>query len=158
MPAVSRSLKIGLLVAGVVVFLLISAGLARVFTAGDAERSQINVVVKAEARGDAAAVIRAISGCAAKPDCVTRAKANAAALRRAGEPKLLRLDPTTRIVLGDSRGTTRVAWIPGKGFPIVQCFYIHRTGNVLTGMGVQVTGVSQRIRSVGLCKGMKSGI
>jgi hypothetical protein len=155
---VSRRLKIGLLVAGVLVFLVVSAGLARVLTAGDAERAQINLVVTAEARGDAAAVIRAIDGCAARPACVARARANAAALRRPGRPKLLRLDPTTRIVIGDARGTTRVAWNPGKGFPIVQCFYIHRTGNVISGMGVSVTGVSLRIRSVGLCKGMKSGI
>jgi hypothetical protein len=155
---VSRRLKIGLLVAGVVIFLFVSAGLARVLTAGDAERSQINLVVRAESRGDAAAVVRAIDGCAAKPSCVARARANAAALRRPGKPKLLRLDPTTRIVIGDSRGTTRVAWIPGKGFPIVQCFYIHRTGNVISGMGVKVTGVSLRIHSVNNCKGVKSGI
>lgn len=154
----SRSLKLGLLVGGVVLFLLVSAGLARVLTAGDAERSQINLVVKAEARGDAPAVVEAISGCSAKPSCVARARANAAALRRPGKPKLLRLDPTTRIVIGDSRGTTRVAWIPGHGFPIVQCFYIHRTGNVISGMGVEVTGVSERIRSVTNCKGTKSGI
>lgn len=154
----SRSLKIGLLVVGVLAFLVVSAGLARVLTAGDAERSEINLVVKAEARGDAGAVIRAITGCAAKPACVARQRVNAAALRRPGKPKLLRLDPTTRIVLGDSRGTTRVAWIPAHGRPIVQCFSIHRTGNVIAGMGVQVTDVSKRIRSDADCKGTTPGI
>ncbi len=158
-PRVSRPLKLGLLALAVLLFLLVSAGLARVLSASDAERGQIDLIVEAEARGDAAGIVRAVAGCARSAACRARAEANASALRRPGTPKLLRLDPTTRIVLGDARGTTRVAWtVPGRGRPVVQCFSIHRGGNVVSGMSVAVAGVSRRIPGTALCKGMKEGI
>ena len=50
------------IVIGVLVFLLISALLARVFSADGAERSAITALVTAEARGDVAQVIAKIDG------------------------------------------------------------------------------------------------
>ena len=52
-----------LIALGLIVFLAISALLARVLSVGGAERTAITGLVQAEARGDAAAMIRQIQGC-----------------------------------------------------------------------------------------------
>ncbi|HEY2005746.1 MAG TPA: hypothetical protein VGG87_04820, partial [Solirubrobacteraceae bacterium] len=75
-----RLTLIGLIVVGVAVFLVISALLARALSVGGAEDSALTSLVRAEARGDQAAVIAEISDCARQPACQARAAQNVAAL------------------------------------------------------------------------------
>jgi hypothetical protein len=149
---VSRTAKLALIVLVVVVFVAASAALARILSASSAERTAIGDVVATEARGDAPEVIRRIAGCAGSPACRARQRANASRLRRAGAPKLLALDPSTRFSLGGVRGVTRVAWgVPGRGPPVVQCVGVRRTGNVVSGFGVSLTGLSAPIGRQAAC-------
>jgi hypothetical protein len=151
---VPRSAKLFLILVAVALFLAASGALARVLSAASAERAAIGELVALQARGDAAAMIRRLDGCAAAPACRARQRANAAELRRPGETKLFRLDPSTRIALGGVRGITRVAWgVPGRGRPVVQCVGVHRSGDVVSGFGVALTSLSRPIGRESDCRG-----
>jgi len=88
-----RRYVISLIVAGLAVFLVLSALLARAFSIGGAEDSAITDLVKAEARGDANGVIALVDGCRATADCRARAAANAAALKRTGTVSIIQIQP-----------------------------------------------------------------
>jgi hypothetical protein len=140
-----------LVLAGVVVFLLISAILARAFSVDSAERSAITAVVQAEARGDAAAVISRFSGCADSPACRASAAANARALRHGGSVSVIQLQASAGFSLTGSTGTARVAWSVGGSLPIVQCVRVHRAGTALTGLRIDLLALSRRITSDADC-------
>jgi hypothetical protein len=149
---VPRPLKLVLIVLAVALFLGASGALARVLSAASAERAAIAELVATEARGDAAGVTRRLEGCGGAPACRARQRANAARLRRPGETKLFRLDPSTRISLGGVRATTRVAWgVPGRGRPIVQCVGVRRTGDVVSGFAVALIALSRPIDAESDC-------
>ena len=135
----------------VVLFLVISALLARVFSANSAEQSAITALVKAEARGDTNAVLDAITGCRAAPGCRRRASDVATALRRAGAVSIIQIQPSTGFSIAGTSGTARVAWNAGGSLPIVQCVRVRRTGNVLSGLHVELLEVSPRITSDAAC-------
>ena len=137
--------------AAVIVFLVISALLARVLSANAAEQSAITALVKAEARGDANAVIGAIVSCRTTPACRLRASVNAAALRHLGTVSLIQLQASTSFSIAGTSGTARVAWNVGGSLPIVQCVRVRRTGNAITGLHVQLLEVSRRIKSDTAC-------
>jgi hypothetical protein len=137
--------------AAIVLFLVISALLARVFSANSAERAAITTLVKAEARGDTAGVIAAIAGCRATPACQSRAGEVAAALRHPGAVSIIQIQPSTSFSIGPTAGTARVAWNVGGSLPIVQCDRVRRTGNVISGLHVELLEVSRRIKSDTVC-------
>jgi hypothetical protein len=146
MPVVPRALKLGLAGLAVLVFLVISAGLARILSANNAERDAIRALMASQASGDAAGVVRQLSGCAPSSSCRARQRANVARLRHPGAVKLASVEPSSRFVLGSMDGTTRVAWtVVGTGRTTVQCVGVRRTGNVVTGMGVKLTALSAPI-------------
>ncbi len=70
---------------GVVVFLAVSFELARYLNTETQERNAVFDLLRDQARGDAAAMIDRLDGCAADPRCRATATRNAARLRRAGE-------------------------------------------------------------------------
>ncbi|MGN6868709.1 MAG: hypothetical protein ACTHMY_09930 [Solirubrobacteraceae bacterium] len=134
--------------AAIVVFLLVSALLARIFSANSAEQSAITTLVSDEARGDTKAVIGDIAGCPTSPACRTRASDNATALRHAGTVSIIQIQPSTSFSIGGTLGTARVAWnVTGRPQPVVQCVRVQRTGNVISGLKVQLLVVSRRIKS-----------
>lgn len=136
----------------IVVFLVVSALLARVFSANSAEQSAITSLVKDEARGDANAVIADIAGCRTSPACRARAGYNATTLKHPGAVSIILLQPSTSFSIAGTRGTARVAWnVVGRSHPIVQCVRVHRTGNVITGLRVELLVVSRRIESDTAC-------
>ncbi len=141
-----RRLYILLIAAAVVVFVLVSGLLTRVFNAEGTERSAITEFVKAEARGDQAAALAKIHGCAASPSCRAGVAADIAALRHSGSVSILQLLPSTGFALGGTRGIARVAWDVGGSLPIVQCVDVRRTGNVLSGLHVQLLAVTARLQ------------
>lgn len=146
-----RAYRISLIVAGVVVFLAVSALLARAFSVGGAEDAAITALVKAEARGDRGAVVSAIDGCQGSAACRARASALATRLRHPGSVSIIQLQPSSQFSLGSTLGTARVAWLVGNSRPRVQCIRVRHAGNVLLGFRVQLLEVSRRIAGGSVC-------
>jgi hypothetical protein len=137
---------------GVVVFLAVSFELARYLNTETQERNAVFDLLKAQAGGDAAAMIDRIDGCAADPRCRATATRNAKRLRRAGEVKILAYDSETAYALGGKRGPTRVAWtVIDRGLPVVQCVEVERTGTVLAGRAIRLRALSPPIDRQGTC-------
>ena len=133
-------------------FILISALLARIFSADSAQRAAIIAVLKDQARGDTNVVISKIQGCEASAACRDRAAYNSAHLKAPGAISVLTLQaPAGGVSFGTSEGVARVAWRIGSGLPIVQCFRIRRAGNPLTGLHIDLLAVSKRIPSESNC-------
>lgn len=143
-----------LLIIGVlfVVFLLISALLARIFSADSAQRAAIITVLQDQAQGDTNAVISRIQGCGASAACRERAAYNASHLKAPGPISVLLLQTAAGgVTFGNSEGVARVAWRIGSGLPIVQCFRVRRAGNPITGLHVELLAVTKRIPSESDC-------
>lgn len=147
----TRGRLIGIGLAGLVVFLAVSAILARAFSVDGAERAAITSLVAAEARGDAPAMIARIHDCAISSACRDRAAVDAHFLRRPGNVLILELNPSAGFSLGSTVGTARVAWRAGTALPIVQCVRVRRAGNVLSGLRVQLLELSLRIKTDADC-------
>lgn len=147
-----RRQKIALLVVVVILFLFVSALLARVWSGDGAEQSAVTVLLKDEARGDATAMIAAMTGCASDPGCRSRVAANASALKRAGMVSVLQYQASTGFSLASTLGDARVAWeVVDETKPIVQCIRVRRAGNALTGIHIELLGISARLKSSGSC-------
>jgi hypothetical protein len=142
---------VSLIVAAVVVFLVLSALLARGLSIGGAEDSAITDLVQAEARGDAGGVARLIDGCRGTAACRARATANSQALKRSGTVSIIQIQPSAGFSLTSTLGTARVAWLVGSSLPRVQCVRVHRVGNLLEGFTVKLLQVSVRIKSDHAC-------
>jgi hypothetical protein len=144
---VRRSRLIALIAACVVVFFVVSALLARAFSADSAEQSAVTVLLRDEARGDAAAMIRVLRGCSANSACQMRAAQDAAALKRGGQVSILQYTQSTGFSFGSTLGTARVAWeVIDETKPIVQCVRVRRAGNVLSGITIQILSLSLRLK------------
>lgn len=148
----SRRTLIPLVALGVVVFLAVSFELARFLNTETQERNAVFVLLKDQARGDAAAMIGRLYGCDTNPACKATAARNAARLRRAGKVKILAYDSKTAYALGAARGPTRVAWtVIDNGLPVVQCVDVQRTGTVLAGRAIRLRRLSPPINRQGTC-------
>lgn len=145
-----RLYLIGIAVA-VLLFLLISAVLARVLSIDGTERSAITLLVKDEAAGNPSAMIGRIHGCAASAACRARVDHDATVLRRRGTVSILQLNPSAGFSLTSTVGTARVAWLAGSSLPVVQCVRVRRGGNALTGFHVDLLELSRRIASDSDC-------
>jgi hypothetical protein len=141
----------GLIPLAVILFVAISALLARAWSADGAESSAITDLVKAEARGSTPEVIGAIQRCRSHPACRARAASDAAQLRHRGSVSIIQLQPSTGFTLTGTLGTARVAWEVGSSLPIVQCVRVRRAGNVIQGLRIELLEVSRRIKSDAVC-------
>ena len=146
-----RSYLIALIALGIVVFVVVSALLARAFSIDGAEQSAITSVLQAEARGDVAAAVSGIRDCGRDPACRARAATNVAALRTPGPVTVIKFDSSAGFSLGSTLGTARIAWRIGNGLPIVQCVRVKRAGNLISGLHVELLEVSRRIPSDHAC-------
>jgi hypothetical protein len=144
---IARRARIALIILGVLLFLAISALLARALSVDGAERSAITALVQDEARGDSTGMQSRITGCRASASCRRRVAANAAALKRPGDVAILELNQSAGFSLSSTVGTARVAWRAGESLPIVQCVRVKRAGNVLSGLHVELLKISVRIKS-----------
>ena len=134
----------------VFVFLGISAMLARALSATGTERSRVLQIVRAEARGDSAAVISRTPACAREPACAAATRTFAARLRAPGDVKILQYRPSAQMPVTSGIGTGRVAWAAGAGDPVVQCVRVRREGP-LSGAGVEILAISAPIGSEASC-------
>ncbi|MGO9955161.1 MAG: hypothetical protein ACLP50_04175 [Solirubrobacteraceae bacterium] len=146
-----RAHLIGLIVVGVVLFLVISALLTRALSVGDAEQSAITSLVRAEAAGDLDQVVSLITGCRTTALCRARAAQNVATFRRAGAIEIIQFSASSNFSLAGTLGVARVAWLAGSSLPRVQCVLVRHAGNVLSGFRVQLLEVSAQIESDSSC-------
>lgn len=147
---VRRRLLIAL---GVIVFLAISALLARFLTSDNLEREQDVSLIEAETKGDAASMIAKLSGCRESPSCVAQQQKNASnpRMRRTGEVKVLSLTSATANSPTGATGKTRLAWTVLGQLPVVQCVEVKRTGNALTGVHIALLSLSAPINNEADC-------
>jgi hypothetical protein len=146
-----RPARIFLLVIGLLAFLAVSLGLARVLNANGAERSAILGLLEAQARGDAPAMVARVDGCARRSSCVATARANAAALRAPGKVEIVRLDASTSFSLGGHEGVARVVWRAPSRTTVVQCVDVHRGGDLIGGLSVELRALSRPIGHQSAC-------
>ena len=132
------------IVFGSFVFLGVSFLLARALTGPGAERSRVLDVVRAQARGDADAVLEKLPACAAEPACARVTRERVTQLERPGEVEILTYRPSVRVTMTRRSGTGRVAWRAGGSQPVVQCVKARREGP-LTGGGVELLSISKPI-------------
>jgi hypothetical protein len=145
-------LRIAVVGLAIAVFLGVSFLLARVLAADSRERSDVADLMRAQAAGDATGMLRQLSGCATRPACAARVRANAKALRRPGAVKLVRFDPSTSFALSPHTATARVVWNTLRTHrPVVQCVTVSRTGDILSGPGVQLRSVTGPLRGTAGC-------
>lgn len=153
-PGDRRRVRRRLLVAiGVIVFLVLSALLARFLTSDNLEREEDVALIEAEARGDATGVIAKLSGCRENPSCVALQQKNASnpRMHRAGAAKILSLTSATANSPTGATGKTRLAWTVLGQLPVVQCIEVKRSGNALTGVHVALLSLSAPINNEADC-------
>jgi hypothetical protein len=148
-----RRLYLGLIALGIILFLAVSALLARAFSVEGAERGAITSLVRAEARGDDAGVVSRLRGCAASSACRARVTGEVASLRRGGPVAIIQIQASAGFSLGSTLGTARVVWSAGHSLPIVQCVRVKHAGNAISGLQVQLLAITPRIQSDASCPG-----
>lgn len=138
-----RRARIIVIVFGVFVFLGISLLLARALTGPGAERSLVLEVLRAQARGDAAAVLERLPQCRRDATCARLVRERTPRLERPGPVEILNYRPSVQLALTNQAGIARVAWRADgpRKFPVVQCVQVRREGP-LTGGGVELVSIS----------------
>ena len=147
-PAVLKRFAIA---AGVVVFLAVSALLARFLSVENDERDKDLAVLQAQAHGDAAGMLAQLSGCSASAACASVVRGDANSLRRSGAVKILSLKSSTAYALTGATGKTRIAWTVIGRLPVVQCIEVRRTGNPISGIDVTLLSLSAPIENEADC-------
>lgn len=146
-----RRLYVFLIGVAILGFFLVSALLARVFSADGAEQSAITELVRAEARGDVPGAVARIRGCRESAACQARVSRAETELRRPGKVSILQLQTSSGFSLTSTQGTARVAYTIGSSLPIVQCVRVRRAGDVLKGLQIELLKISLRIKSDADC-------
>ena len=136
----------------VFVFAGLSALLARGLSGSGTERAKVLDVLRAQARGDAAAVLAELPACREQPACAQTTTERVERSRAGGQVQILMYTPSTRLALTRQIGTARVAWRAGTGLPEVQCVRVRREGP-LSGGGVELLSISAPIARDGACQG-----
>lgn len=134
-----------------VVFLVLSAMLARFLSTENVERDDVLAALEAETTGNERALFSELSGCRAVPDCVSDVRWNTTRLPRHGSIKIVSLTSATAYSLGGATGHTRVAWVVIGQLPVVQCLNVRRTGSFFTGISVSLLALSKPIPNEGNC-------
>jgi hypothetical protein len=136
----------------VFVFAGLSVLLARGLTGSGTERAKVLDLLRAQARGDAAAVLAQLPACRAQPACALSTRERVARSRTDGQVQILMYAPSTRLALTRHIGTARVAWRAGTHLPVVQCVRVRRDGP-LSGGGVELLSISAPIAGEASCQG-----
>jgi hypothetical protein len=138
-----------IVVAVVVLFLAISLFLARWLTSEGTERGAVLDLLRAQARGDAAAMLEQLD---CRDDaCEERARANARALRGNDDVTIVRMDSGTSHELDSETAPTRVVWITPGRLTTVQCVLVERSGSPLSGTSVTLLDLSAPIDREAAC-------
>lgn len=146
MARVKRFLLIAVAVAA---FLVITFVVTRWLNSDTNERGDVVTVLDAQAKGDAAAMLRVLK-C---PDaaCEALVRSNASRLRAPGEVKIALYQSQTAHALRSRTKPTRVVWFTNPDDTIVQCVLVRRTGNVFAGTSVSLLRLSAPIPRESSC-------
>ena len=131
------------LVLGATAFIVLSLLVARWLLADGTERSEVEALLRAQARGDVGGMARRLDGCDAA--CRGELAALARRLRRDGELEIVRYDSRTARATGPETAPTRVVWTAPGILPTVQCVLVRRTGTALSGPRVTLLRLSAPI-------------
>lgn len=157
--AVTRRRRLLLLASAVVAFAVISALLARVLSANSAERDAVVQLLNAQVRGHVGAVRRQISGCAPASPCEAHLSQVVSRVRRPGRVLVLSYEAASGFSLGGTAGIARVAWrTDSQVKPVVQCVSVRRTGNPVSGLGIELTALSSPIGNETSCPGKSEAL
>ncbi len=146
-----RGVRIALIGVGVLLFLAISAVLARFFAAENVERDREVTLLQAQVEGNVRGMLDQLAGCRESAACTAAVRSDAARLRRPGAVKILTLTAPTAHSLTGATGETRVAWTVIGRLPVVQCVQVRRTGNFLTGISVALLRLGPPIGNTADC-------
>jgi hypothetical protein len=148
---VSRPARIALVTLAVVAFGAISVLVARLLGASTAARDDVTELIKLQAHGDAAGVVRRIDGCQADATCTDQITAQVSRLRTVGRVRIVRVDDVANLSLGSRTDTARVVWKAGKRLPTVQCVRVRRSGNPISGYDIDILALSPAIGREASC-------
>ena len=139
-----------LIAVAVVAVLGISFVVARWLNADTDERGQVVELLRAQARGDANAMLRGLDDCR-DPACIAIQRANARRLRDTGAIKIALYQSQTAHALRSRTKPTRVVWFTRDRLTTVQCVLVKRTGNVFAGVSVSLLRLSAPIGRESSC-------
>ena len=142
-------MKRALIAAAVLIVLVASVFVARWLPNDSNERSQVTELLRAQARGDAEAML-AILRC---PDaaCQALARSNARRLRAPGDLKIALYQSQTAHAIRSDTKPTRVVWFTPGRLTTVQCVLVRRSGNLLAGMSISLLRLSAPIGRESSC-------
>jgi hypothetical protein len=146
---VRRGRRLALVAAGIVAFLVVSFFVARWLNTENVERNAVTNLLRAQARGDANAMLRDLRCADAR--CVALARANAKRLRSRGELSVVYYESKTAHALGTKQGPTRVVWTTPGRLTTVQCVLVRRSGSALSGTSVTLLRLSAPIDRQAAC-------
>lgn len=147
----ARPAKITAIVFGTFIFLGLTLLLTRALVGSGNERAAVVEIVRAQARGDAEAVLADLPACRTEPACVRSVRERTSKLARPGEVEVLQYSPSVEVALTRRQGTGRVAWrTEAREQPVVQCVRVLRDGP-LTGGRTEVISISDPIAATGSC-------
>ena len=139
-----------LIAVAVVAVLAISFVVARWLNADTDERGQVVELLRAQARGDANAMLRGLDDCR-DAACIAIQQANARRLRDTGAIKIALYQSQTAHALRSRTKPTRVVWFTRDRLTTVQCVLVKRTGNVFAGVSVSLLRLSAPIGREASC-------
>jgi len=128
---------------GILAFLIVSVLVGRWLNSDSVERGQVVDLLRAQARGDARAMLKLVR-C---PDeaCRRQMRDNARKLRARGELKIVLYQSGTAHALASRTRPTRVVWITPGRLTTVQCVLVRRDGNAIAGASVSLLRLSAPI-------------
>jgi hypothetical protein len=132
-----------------IALLAVSALVARWLNDDTVERGRVVELLRAQARGDAAAMLRVVR-CPDAP-CAAVVRANARRLRAPGDVKVALYQSQTAHALRSRTKPTRVVWFTPGRLTTVQCVLVRRTGNVFAGVSVTLLRISAPIGRESSC-------
>ena len=133
-----------------VLFVAASLFVGRWLNTENVERAEVTGLLREQARGDAAAMLRRLE--CRDAACARLARVNARRLRSRGELEIARYDSGTSHALGSTTGPTRVVWTAPGRLTVVQCVVVRRDGNPVAGTSVTLLRVSAPIGREAGCR------
>jgi hypothetical protein len=138
-----------LIAAATVVFLAISFVTARWLNTDSVERSAVVELLRAQARGDADAMLRRLR--CRDASCVATVRENARRLRGRGELRIALYQSGTAHALASKTKPTRVVWFTPGRLTTVQCVLVRRSGAAYAGTSVSLLRLSAPIGRQSSC-------
>ena len=138
-----------LIVAAVIAVVAVSFVVARWLNNDSTERARVEQLLRAQSRGDAAAMLRVLD--CADAACEQLARTNARRLRGRGDLKIALYQSQTAHALRSRMENTRVVWFTPGRLTTVQCVLVRRKGDVFAGMTVSLLRLSAPIGRESSC-------